>query len=62
MALSRAHVPQFKDLPEYTGPGLPTPARDAVTALSTVPAEKYIRYLDPNVKACKASSRVLPEA
>jgi hypothetical protein len=51
MAQSRAHVPQFKDLPVYTGPGLPTRARDAVTGLTNLPPEKYIRDIDPNVEA-----------
>jgi hypothetical protein len=51
MAKARAHVPQFANLPTYTGPGVPTAARNTVAALTDLPPESYIQYVDPNVAA-----------
>ena len=53
MAQARAHVPQFANLPAYTGSILPTKARGIVAGLTDLPPEKYILYLDPNVEASK---------
>lgn len=56
MASARAHVQEFANLPAYTGPGLPTKARNTISELTDLAAEEYIRTLDVNVKACKKSS------
>jgi hypothetical protein len=47
---ARRHVPQFANLPEYTGPGIPTKARNIVKALTEVP-DYAIEYIDDNVSA-----------
>jgi hypothetical protein len=49
MAQSREYIPQFANLPEYAGPGLPTGARNIVAGLRDLPGEKYIQYVDPQV-------------
>lgn len=53
MAEIRSHYQEFANLPAYTGPGLPTPARNTISALTAIPEEKYIRALDENVRASK---------
>lgn len=47
---ARKHVPQFANLPPYTGPGLPTRARNIVKALTEVP-DYAVETIDDNVKA-----------
>ena len=54
--MAGSHVPQFANLPEYAGPGLPTRARNVVKALTELP-ERFIEYVDENVYASKEDPR-----
>src|SRR5271156_6446297 len=56
--MAGSHVPQFANLPEYAGPGLPTRARNVVKALTELP-ERFIEYVDENVAASKEDPRCL---
>ena len=56
--MAGSHVPQFANLPEYAGPGLPTRARNVVKSLTELP-ERFIEYVDENVAASKEDPRDL---
>jgi hypothetical protein len=44
----RKNAPTFDNLPEYTGPGLPTKARNLVKLLTEVP-DNALESIDANV-------------